>query len=107
MPIVDKKMLASARGQACICCGALDGSVIAAHYTGMRQHALGKGTGIKCGDIFTAHLCQKCHDIYDSLEASTFDDRFMRKVDQSEQFFYLICKTWERLYLQGKITINS
>jgi hypothetical protein len=106
MPIRSKEMLASARGQACICCNSMDGTVVAAHYTGFRQHSLGKGTGIKCGDIFTAHLCRKCHAKFDSLDISTFIDRYMRKIDQSEQFMFLILKTWEKLYLQGKIIIT-
>ena len=81
--------------------------MVAAHYTGLRQHRLGKGRGIKCSDIFTAHLCSKCHAEFDSISNSNFQDRTMRKIDQSEQFMFWIMKTWERLYSQGKIKIIS
>ena len=100
------KMLASAKRQACIICGADDGTIVACHYTGFRQHMFGKGTGTKCSDLFTAHFCAKCHNTFDSNEVSDYEDRYMRKIDQSEQFMVGILKTWERLYQQGKIKIT-
>ena len=103
MGIEVPKLLAAAKGQACVCCGAKDGTVVAAHYTGFRQHRLGKGKGIKCHDFCVAFLCAKCHSLYDSLDVSDFTDHWMRKIDQSENFMFLILKTWERLYLEGKI----
>ncbi len=102
-----KEMLASAKGQACICCGINDGTIVAAHYQGFRSHSLGKGTGIKPHNLFIAHLCSKCHAVFDSYDSSNFPDLFMRKIDRSEAFLYMIVKTWERLFNQGKITINK
>lgn len=106
MRIEIPKLLASAKGQACVCCRSKDGTVVAAHYTGFRQHKLGKGGGIKCHDLFVAFLCDKCHQRFDSLDASEFKDRWMRKIDQSEQMMFWIMKTWEELYRQGRITFT-
>jgi hypothetical protein len=103
MRIEIPKLLASAKDQACICCGSKDGTVVPAHYTGFRQHRFGKGRSIKCHDLFVAFLCKRCHDLFDSVEVSAFPDRNMRKIDQSEQFMFWIMKTWEKLYRDGKI----
>lgn len=61
MSFRSKKLLASAEGQACTICGSV-GTTVAAHANSV---ALGKGTGIKCPDMYTAHLCQHHHDLYD------------------------------------------
>jgi len=42
-----RKYLNAAEGQSCVNCGVNDGTVMAAHYQGMRSHAYGKGRGIK------------------------------------------------------------
>lgn len=55
------KLLRSAEGQACVLCESI-GTTIAAHANSV---ALGKGTGIKCPDFYTAHLCQRHHDMAD------------------------------------------
>jgi Protein of unknown function (DUF1364) len=55
------KLLKSAEGQPCMICGSV-GTTIAAHANSV---ALGKGTGIKAPDFYTAWMCQVCHDLYD------------------------------------------
>ncbi len=100
-----KVMLASARGQACICCGVQDGTIVAAHYQGFRSSSLGKGIGIKPHNLFIAHLCRRCHEEQDGYKNSHFDDPWMKKIEGSETALYYIVKTWERLFNQGKIKI--
>lgn len=55
------KLLKSAEGQPCQLCGSV-GTTIAAHANSV---ALGKGTGIKAPDFYTAWMCQHHHDLYD------------------------------------------
>ena len=54
----DKKLLALAEGQQCINCGALDGTIVAAH---RNELTFGKGRTHKAHDCMTAHLCARCH----------------------------------------------
>lgn len=109
--IRSKPMLDAARDESCVVCGARDGTVVAAHYTGMRAHALGKGTGCKPHDLFIADLCHRCHTKFDqhdkSIDRSTSTDAFFRKVDVSEQFAYAILQTLIRRVGQGVITIKG
>jgi len=56
-----KKLLAAAKDQPCVLCGSV-GSTVACHANSV---ALGKGTGIKVADHYTAWLCRSCHDIVD------------------------------------------
>ena len=60
-PIRSKKLLSAARGESCVNCGTQDGTVVAAHYQGLRSHQYGKGKGQKPHDILVADLCVKCH----------------------------------------------
>ncbi len=59
----NRKLLDSAEGQPCANrrCGSV-GTTVAAHANSVR---LGKGTGIKCPDMYTAHLCEVCHALVD------------------------------------------
>jgi len=97
-------MLASAKGQACINCGRRDDTVVAAHYTGLRSHMFGKGTGHKCHDLFVADLCYKCHKAFDGEESTP---TLPQKIDKSEQFLALICQTLLRRIDQGVISIKG
>lgn len=56
-----KTLLESAEGQRCMICGAT-GTTVAAHANSV---ALGKGTGIKAPDFYTAWLCDVCHALVD------------------------------------------
>ena len=58
---MSKKLLSDARDQQCTNCGSFHG-VVSAH-SNLGVH--GKGMGKKSLDIFTAHLCSRCHDWYD------------------------------------------
>jgi hypothetical protein len=57
----NKKLLRAAKDQPCVLCGSV-GTTIAAHANSV---ALGKGTGIKAPDYYTAWLCQYHHDMAD------------------------------------------
>lgn len=108
MAIRSKKILAAAKGQSCVNCGAADGTVVAAHYTGLRAHALGKGTGHKPHDLCIADLCHRCHAAFDQHEKkSDAKDDFMKKVDVSEQFLFLVIKTLLRRVDDGVVKIEG
>jgi hypothetical protein len=88
-----KAMLQAAEGQACVNCGARDGTVVAAHYQGMRGHIFGKGKGIKPHDLCIADLCAKCHSAFDKSDVSLVKDPYMRKIDHSELFLFCVMQT--------------
>jgi len=95
------KLLAAAKDQACVNCGVNDGTVVAAHYQGIRADAFGKGKGIKPHDLCIADLCAKCHQKFDTYAASYVDDPYMRKIDLSERFLFCIMQTLVRRVKQG------
>jgi hypothetical protein len=59
----NKKLTQSAQHEACVNCGANDGTIVWAHSNSLCH---GKGTGTKAHDIFGAFLCVKCHSIFDA-----------------------------------------
>lgn len=66
------KLLRKAEGQACTLCGAR-GTTVCAHANSV---ALGKGTGIKAPDYYTAWVCVRCHNQIDGRTgALTKDER--------------------------------
>jgi hypothetical protein len=101
MNVRSKKMLKGADGQSCMNCGVRDGTVVAAHYTGMRSHAFGKGTGTKPHDLLIADLCRACHAAFDGASGNLLAD----KIDKSEQFLYLILQTLLRRVDQGILEV--
>lgn len=108
MIVRSKPMLDAARDQACVSCGARDGTVVAAHYTGLRAHLLGKGTGHKPHDLFVADLCRKCHEAFDRhAKKPEGKTAFDAKIDLSEQFMYLIMKTLLRRVDQEVIKVKG
>lgn len=89
------KLREAARDQACVRCGRQDGTVVGAHYTGVRRLELGGGFGRKVHDLAMAHLCLDCHRHMDGNR-----DRETRW-EHSEEFLLLCLKTAMRLYDQG------
>jgi len=98
-PFRSKKLLAGSEGEKCVKCGSYEG-VVAAHYTGFRQHAYGKGRGIKCSDLMSAYLCRGCHKYFDEYMEIVYkkialgtepDDYFI--VCLSEEFLHCIALT--------------
>ncbi len=76
----------AAADQECVRCWKSDGTIVAAHYTGLHQHQYGKGRSIKCSDIATADLCHDCH--------TWFDQPTERKsIERSEEFLHCILMT--------------
>lgn len=81
----------------CMNCGNVnDDTIVAAHYCGIRQHALDKGIGQKPTDTATAYLCQECHEDFDQYK--TGEDEIKR----SERFLFAIVKStdWRNKYLE-------
>ena len=93
-PWRSKKYTDAAAGQSCVRCYVNDGTVVACHYTGLRQHSYGKGRSIKGSDIGTADLCSICH-IY-------LDNPTERKsIERSEDFLHCILLTQIRRIADG------
>jgi hypothetical protein len=94
------KLREAARDQSCIRCGKRDGTVVGAHYTGVRRLALGGGFGKKCHDLFIADLCFECHREMDTNRNKE------TKWEHSEEFLFLIVQTIGRRLEQGKLRIS-
>lgn len=90
----------AANGQSCVICGINDGSVVSAHYSGLGAGALGKGLGLKAGDLFVADLCSRCHAEMDSYEAGNDTARCY-------EFTMAILKTQMRRWRGGLIRIGK
>lgn len=82
-----KKLCQSARDEACVACGAADGTVVWAH-SNEQKH--GKGMGIKAHDLFGAYLCHHCHTQYDTgKDGKTYKELWFR--DQWEKSMIVAC----------------
>ena len=105
LKIRSKKYLAAAKEQSCVRCGISNGTIVGAHYSGIRCHLYGKGTGTKCHDICVADLCSECHNYFDNpnlgLRHSTELNRRWRKTEMSEDFLHCVMLTLIRRCEQG------
>ena len=118
--IRSEKYLRAAKDQSCIYCGCNDGTVVACHYQGIRSDAFGRGTGIKAHDILVAHLCAKCHALFDSYEVMSDTDfnslkaqvngcdatEFIKKLIHSEELMFRILLTIVRGVHNGDINLE-
>lgn len=66
------KLLKSVRDCPCQSCGAMDGTIVAAHSNQMRD---GKGRGLKADDYRIAALCHKCHTELDQGKNMSREER--------------------------------
>lgn len=87
-----KKLLASANGKPCIRCHGNDGEVRACHYNGFRAGSYGKGRGIKCHDLATAELCQRCDQAFSESAYPAWSGG-SKSIERSEEFLHLIMQT--------------
>lgn len=67
----------------CIRCHST-GSTCGRHYNGQRQHAYGKGRGIKCHPLMIADLCDACDE--DFQEGSVDKNNYVARDIYSEEF---------------------
>ena len=89
----DKKLTQLARDQACVNCGANDGTTVWAHANGAE---FGKGMGIKAHDCYGMFLCSICHH--------QLDQGFAMTRDEKREFTYRnICKTHLKLWQEGLV----
>jgi len=93
----NKKLLASAEGQACVICESI-GTTVAAHANSV---ALGKGTGIKAPDYYTVHVCQIHHDMIDGRRKVELPYR-----DAFELWTWAYLKTVARWFNQGIVGVK-
>lgn len=68
----NKKLLNLARDQACVMCGAMDGTIVSAH-SNLMEH--GKGKGLKAHDFAVAWLCYRCHTNLDQGKDMSKEER--------------------------------
>ena len=90
----NRAYLNTAKDEPCIKCGRNDGTVVAAHYSGLGAYALGKGMGTKVFDLATAHLCSRCHAEFDNYQ----DDN---TIERSQEFLMLILRTLKKNVERG------
>lgn len=105
--IKSRKYLDGAKDRSCVHCGARDGTVVAAHYSGFRASELGKGWAKKVHDVFVADLCSECHAAYDQNRMSHLDELHLRKIDQSEMFLMDVARTIVRRIGQGLLKVEG
>jgi hypothetical protein len=87
-----------AKDQPCVRCKRQDGSVVLAHYTGVRRLDYGGGFGVKVNDLIGAHLCAGCHKHFDQLSRSKAS-----RWEHSEEFLHYCVLTILRLEEQRVI----
>ncbi|MGJ3499902.1 hypothetical protein PsalN5692_04006 (plasmid) [Piscirickettsia salmonis] len=102
-PFRSKALREASRGRPCVRCGNDDGTTVYAHYTGLRQQAFGKGRGVKCGDLYGADLCMRCHSYFDQYQGC--NGSYETKTALSEDFMFCILKTHERNEREGVIRV--
>jgi uncharacterized Fe-S cluster-containing radical SAM superfamily protein len=90
-----------ARGQSCIRCNRDDGTIVLAHYTGVRRGEFGGGLGIKVHDAVGAELCSICHHWFDTGSK----DKELRW-EVSEEFLAMVALTWIRRMERGVVKIG-
>ena len=67
-PLRIPKLLSSVVNMPCMYCGAIDGTIVAAHCPD--RILGGGGLGQKADDCLVAALCFRCHNVVDSREGS-------------------------------------
>jgi hypothetical protein len=95
------KITAAAKNKPCIRCGLGqdNGNVCSRHYNGDYQHLFGKGRGIKCHDLMSADLCDKC-----DLDFSEGDYKnWPNRSDRDAAFLKYICLTNIRRLQEGTL----
>ena len=95
----NKAYLALARGKPCICCGAQDGTTVAAHYSGVSSGLLGKGMGQKAHDFCVAWLCSKCHEDFDMYEATN-------DITRSWEFMLFVLESMALVLETGEVKLE-
>jgi len=88
---MNRAYLNKVRDIPCQLCGAEDGTIVPAHYSGYMSHQLGKGMGKKAWDHCVAALCRSCHAIMDSYKDGNSKDRAI-------SFFIAILKTQKAIH---------
>jgi len=91
------KLLDAANGQSCVICGETE-TTVAAHANSV---ALGKGTGIKVPDFYTAWVCQIHHDMIDGRRPVA-----LPYASPFELWTWAYLKTVARWFNEGIVTVR-
>lgn len=98
--IRSRQYLNASKGEPCAHCSVECETVVPAHYSGHGAHMLGKGAGIKAGDLFVASLCMSCHSQFDQYTAG-------RDYEQAFAFCMAIFETQQRRVEQGLLIVKG
>ena len=93
------KLLAEAKGQSCVRCEIDDGTIVAAHYSGLYSERFGRGMSMKGDDFWVAFFCAKCHTYFDLYVDGNDDARAI-------EFMSCIHATLKRLFAQGVLIVR-
>lgn len=103
-PYRNAALLEIANGAKCVRCGhAEPGSVVACHYHGPFSYLLGKASAQKAGDIYTAELCWKCHDLFDA--AHLVHGGWTTEAERGLELAICIMRTWQVRIARGQLTL--
>jgi len=91
-----QKLIDSAEDKPCAICGAV-GTTIAAHANSV---ALGKGTGIKVPDYYTAWLCDVCHAMVDGRLGK------LTKAEKWDMWVTAYLRTISRWFQEGIVCVK-
>lgn len=90
------KLIRSAEDKPCMICGST-GKTVAAHANSV---ALGKGTGIKVPDFYTAWLCDVCHAMVDGRLGK------LTKQQKWEMWVTAYLRTVQRWFESGTVVVK-
>lgn len=97
VPYRNRQLLDLADGQACVMCGAQDGTVVSAHANGAEW---GKGGGRKADDCSVAWLCCRCHLALDQ-------GRDMSAAERRDFWLTAHARTVRQWFLRGLVLCAS
>ncbi len=97
-----KALRDAAKNGHCVRCGTRDGTVVGAHYTGVRRHSYGGGLGQNVHDFCIADLCFRCHEYMDRLSRDK-EGRW----GHSEEFQHYVLLTLAKRFDSGLIVVKG
>ncbi len=96
MSFRSQKLIDSAEDESCTICGGT-GTTVSAHANSV---ALGKGTGIKVPDYYTAHVCDVCHALIDGRLGK------LTKTEKWEMWVTAYIRTVKRWFEQNVVVVK-
>lgn len=85
----NNKLRDSARNEACVACGADNGTTVWCHADSQKY---GKGYGLKSHDLFGFFGCDRCHDFYGSSKGMERQERDEWFIEQFIKSMIIACE---------------